>query len=439
MTKKNEENENGNDNEDENVEQDVCESCEHHECSWYHEANLFLCTLCGPWVEYSLRRTEHIPYGVLAVSQRASEVLQEIRNVILDNASIRGLNGLGNWGSANCCAVPRREEGWVEFLEWILGSHADLEPVKDAIELRESTKGTGESVTAIRNQLTKQSQIGDDLIHEDGWGTWVNGVLFGPGAHDMHCHDLTILPQLLFDRLHGLDHRPVEEMAYAYQKGPWQTQIRETTSAVMPTTPALRELLTRVAVGELGQLAANRFLAATLLWAVHVEREFLTCPREAWILSFQLVRHIAEESGGKVRFEEDGIYVDAKSKNLYRIAPGGRGGDGFEVHQYSRLGNDRTTPICIHTKREPHELELAMGDVVASLVMALLDDIESAKHIHTLRAHLSNEHTRDAPDWNREDRGFRLRRRAMRHERRDERRANFVDWDLWRNGGEEEE
>jgi hypothetical protein len=436
MTKNNDDNDN--DNEDENVEQDVCESCEYPECSWYHEANLFLCTLCGPWVEYSLRRTEHIPYGVLAVSQRSPDVLQEIRNVIIDNASTRRPDG--NWSAASHCAKPSREEGWVEFLEWILGPHADLGPVKDAIELRESTKGTGESVTAIRNQLTKQSQIGDDLIQEDGWGTWVNGVLFGPGAHDMHCHDLTILPQLLFDRLHGLDHRPVEEMAYAYQKGPWQTQIRETTSAVMPTTPALRELLTRVAAGELGQLAANRFLAATLLWAVHVEREFMTCPREAWRLSFQLVRQIAAESGGKVRFEEDGIYVDAKSKNLYRIAPGGRGGDGFEVHQYARLGNDRTPPICIHTTREPHELELAMGDVVASLVMALLDDIESAKHIRTLRAHLPNENTRYAPDWDREDRRLRaIRRRAMRDERRDGRRANFVGYEWWLRGAEEEE
>ena len=419
--------ENNDENENENVEQDVCESCEHPECSWYHEANLFLCTLCAPWVEYSLRRTEHIPYGVLAVSQRASDVLQEIRNVITDNASIRGRHGLGNWGSTHCCAAPRREEGWVEFLEWILGSHADLEPVKDAMELRESTKGTAESVTAIRNQLTKQSRIGDDLIHEDGWGTWVNGVLFGPEAHDMHCHDLTILPQLLFDRLHGLDHRSVEEMAYAYQKGPWQTQIRDATRAVMPTTPALRELLTRVASGEMGQLAADRFLAAMLLWAVHVEREFLTCPREAWRLSFQLVRQIAEESGGKVRFEEDGIYVDAKSKNLYRIAPGGRGGDGFEVHQYARLGNDRTPPICIHTTREPHELELAMGDVVASLVMALLDDIESAKHIHTLRAHIPNEQIPDDSDWNRDGRRLRaIRRRAFR----DERRANFAGF-VW--------
>ena len=128
--------------------------------------------------------------------------------------------------------------------------------------------------------------------------------------------------------------------------------------------------------------------------------------------------------------------MDAKSKNLYRIAPGGRSGDGFEVHQYARLGNDRTPPICIHTSGGPNELEMPMGDIVASLVMALLDDIESAKHIHTLRAHLPHDlRERDAPDWPREQRRLRrIRRRALR----DERRANFVGYE-WPFGELEEE
>ena len=422
-------------NDDENNEQDVCESCEHDECSWHQESSMFLCKLCAPWVQISLRRTDHIPYGVLKVTQRSPDVFQEIRNLITDNASTK--RHLGNWNLSGSTAVPHNEEGWMEFLQWILGTTNELVRVKTAIELRKSTIGTSESVSGIRHQMIKKSEIGDDMVVEDGWGTWVNGVLFGSGAHDMHCHDATILPQLLFDRFHGLDHRPVDEMAYAYQKGPWLNQIRETTSARVPTTPALRELLTRVYAGELGKVAADRFLAATVIWAVHVEREFHTCPRESWTASFGWVHQIARENDGRVRFEEDGIYIDATSKNLYRITPHDRS-DGFEVRQYARSGKDRTPPICIHTTRAPHELELAMGDVVASLVLALLDDIESSEHIHTLARHISGQIT---PSGHHPDRGaVRGHLRAMwRRALRDAGRAGFEGNRRWLDGYFEEE
>ena len=367
----------------------------------------------------------------MKISQRAPDVFQEIRDLITDNASTKRREG--NWLSGRV-PQPRNEEGWLEFLHWILGRTSELERVKTAIEMRESTIGTSESVTGIRHQMLNQSEIGDDMITEDGWGTWVNGVLFGPDAHDMHCHNAAILPQLLFDRYHGLDHRPIEEMAYAYQKGPWLNQIRETTSARVPTTPALRELITRIANGDLGNIAADRFHAASVIWAVHVEREFQTCRRDYWAASFGGVHQIARENAGRVRFEEDGIYIDATSKNLYRIAPTNDRSDGFEVRQYARLDNDRTPPICIHTSGDPHELEMPMGDILASLVLALLDDIESSAHIHTLSRHISA----DLMPPDRVDERARLRavrRRALR----DARRARFEGHFPWQEFQEEEE
>ncbi len=441
MTNKNGENEN--DNEDDfdevytgiwNGEEDVCESCEHDECSWHPESSMFLCDLCAPWVGISLRRTEQIPYGVLEITQRSPDVFQEIRNLITDNASTKRREG--HWFSGRV-PQPRNEEGWLEFLQWILGKTDELERVKTAIEMRESTIGTSESVTGIRHQIINQCEIGDDTIIEDGWGTWVNGVLFGPDAHDMHFHNTAILPQLLFDRYHGLDHRPIEEMAYAYQKGPWLNQIRETTSARIPTTPALRELVTRIANGDLGNIAAERFHAASVIWAVHVEREFQTCPRVPWAASFRGVHQIARENEGRVRFEDDGIYIDATSKNLYRIAPTNDRSDGFEVRQYARLDNDRTPPICIHTSGDPHELEMPMGDIIASLVLALLDDIESSAHIHTLRRHITPDLLpSERPGWGDE----RVRRRAMRRRAlRDARRARFEGYLPWGDYFGEEE
>jgi hypothetical protein len=170
---------------------------------------------------------------------------------------------------------------------------------------------------------------------------------------------------------------------------------------------------------------ADRFLAATVIWAIHVEREYVSCAQNAWARSFGLVREIAEESGGRVIFAEDGIYVEGESKNLYRIAPSlVRNLDCFEVRKYASIGGGRTEQICIHTSRKPHELKVAMGDVVASLVHALLEDVESANNIHTLRKHLPVEY-QQAQEWDLEPRE--LERRLRRQRLWNQRQVEFED------------
>ena len=177
--------------------------------------------------------------------------------------------------------------------------------------------------------------------------------------------------------------------------------IDTVTGARVPEILAIREEFSRMAGGAIGESVANRCRMAILLWSTHVEREFLTCDRSAWALSFQWVREMVEEFAGSVRVAVDGIYVDGMSGNLYRIAPEKphgssvpptlNAGDYFEVRKVARIGDDMTNPICIHVK-EPEEGgvrdDAILGDIVAGLLLALRNDLITAEKIAPLFKHL---------------------------------------------------
>ncbi|MDE0708100.1 MAG: hypothetical protein OSB33_04035, partial [Candidatus Poseidoniales archaeon] len=230
----------------------------------------------------------------------------------------------------------------------------------------------------------------------------------------------SVLPELMFDRYHGLDTRPLEELAYLYWREPWMSLIDTMTGAFAPKVPAIREEFTRMADGAVGEHIADRCRVAILLWSSHVGREFLTCDRKAWALSFQWVRELVEEFAGSVRVGTDGIYVDGISGNLYRIAPEKPGknliapalnaGDYFEVRKVARLGDDMTKPICIHVEKSTEEGvredDVILGDIVAGLLLALRNDLITAEKITPLFRHLPSQYkirgrTGDRMGWRR--------------------------------------
>ena len=151
--------------------------------------------------------------------------------------------------------------------------------------------------------------------------------------------------------------------------------------------------MNNLADGAFGTDALRRFHAALILWSSHPEREFHTCSRDAWATSFGLVREISTEMPSHVRIEPQGIFVDGVSGNQYRISPPQPKTstiyDGFEVRTASQSSDDLSKPICIHTSAISSHLP--MGDIVASLILMLRDDIESAKSIRPLQAHLPED------------------------------------------------
>jgi hypothetical protein len=94
----------------------------------------------------------------------------------------------------------------------------------------------------------------------------------------------------------------------------------------------------------------------------------------------------------EVRIDPAGLLVEGSSGNLYRIStPSAKGWiyDGFEVRTASRISDEVGGPICIHTAMQTSQLP--MGDIIASLILMLRDDIESAKSIRPLKNVLPTE------------------------------------------------
>ena len=410
----------------ENCNERYCESCDQTGAKMHPELLRNLCDLCLPWVQKSLQRTENIPSWTLEIAQSNPDLIMLIRHMVNDNATHSE-----NWTSGSNIWYPSNERGWLELLHWILGENAQIDALQKSLSLREATRGTAESVTGLANQMNQQELVGDDSIHEDGWGTWVNGILFGPEAEQLHCQHRDILPELLFDRYHGLDHRPIDQMARAYLKGPWMDFIGSLTRVRVPTTPAIREFVHRMAMRDLGETSANRLHATFALWAIHPEREYESSAPEVWARSFAWIHEIAQDSNGRIRFDEEGIFVDGESRNQYLISPSDLPRGLFTVCKVARIGNERGGPICIHTKGEERELKMAMGDIVASLVLAMLDDVESAQHITTLRVVLPQKFQSDFSSpmrlgW---DEIAQRRRANRRREMQDARRAEFQHYD----------
>jgi len=398
-----------------------CMSCK-HEDAFAVEAGWPLCDICRPWVENSLKWTADIPTWSRSFSQRREDLFDDTRQALL---RLHEEAGGDHWNLTHhtVCAIPNSERGWLHFLQWILCDELDdIDPddqsisqyhcsqgsavgakaelllhVQECIEKRREMVGTPFSVSRIRNQLSlideNTEQIANHPVRIQGNSLWVSGALFGPMAHEVHCQTTRILPHVMFERYHGLDNRPIEELAYAYMRGPWIQMIGQTTSARVPSSLALREAISRVADGALGDEPADLVRASLLLWSTVVELEFLTCPPSAWARSFQWVREIAEENPDSVQISNDGIYVDGSSKNRYRISPTTREvHDRFEVRKVSRTGDDETDPICIHSITDDQQNpERPLGDVVVNLILALLDDLRTAEKIPQLYRHLPAE------------------------------------------------
>ncbi|MDP6906223.1 MAG: hypothetical protein QF440_02270 [Candidatus Thalassarchaeaceae archaeon] len=435
------------------VEINTCQSCHYPVAAKRPNTNLTLCDICNPWVDASLSRTAGIPSWGRSFNDRTTD----FDNVHRD---MQALNSEQNedWhvlGGATNTPSPFSERGWVDFIGWALEGSAEdvIAKVRWSVEARERSTRTNShllSVSSIRTQLKlidEQCHVAGHLVTVDKRGQiWINDgldtVLFGSTAFDLHCQRTDMLADLLFDRFHGLEQRPIEELAYIYWREPWMSMIDTITAATEPITPIIRETFSRMANGALGEIVADRCRMAILLWSSHVEREFLTCSRSAWAKSFQWVRELVEEMASYVTIGADGLYVDGESGNLYRIGPeeacatgpryalAVRSGDHFEVRKVARVGNEMTKPICIHVdeNQEGGQFEVVMGDIVAALILALRDDLKSAESIVPLFRELPLKYqSRDRPGdrtrWRQ-----RLRDRSLRRlRRREEYDAMFFD------------
>jgi len=329
---------------------------------------------------------------------------------------------------------PKNDRAWAALLEWILGSeHEAIRRIRQHLRIRENT--VEDSIAEIESTLTRLRQKVSELAekaeymyletmqpiwdvppslgdiwfghHEVRVECWydqdrilVDGVLFGdPNSLNPHCRSLSILANILFDGAHGLDQRPIEERAFQYMRGDWLGFIRKNNSAFTPDAPVIRECLHDLFTGIHGIECQNRLKACLLLWTHRPEREFAVCDGAAWGRSFIFVREVIDALRDRAWMTENGVCIIGESGNEYSICPPGRL-SGF-THRYTpqiaqdsedeftiRLmsSQNESTFICIHTSDSSSELP--MGDILASAILMLRDDINSAEVVPTLRPHI---------------------------------------------------
>ena len=388
-----------------------------------------LCDICEPWVGYSRARTSKFPEWAKTLVHDEPDLIEETRTAlerIVDQNHLarwgpRGLNGRQHHPHLSTHMGPHNDWAWLEFIEWCVGQgHPDIIHGFNHAEAREGDdwmSGNLHTVDAItdcfrrvRDEMAESNNafcftseegfiyaeshsIGDHeiIIHEST--ILVDGVEFGDKSGENYWLDPEILPELLFDSVNGLDTRPIDYRAELYSLNTQCLQfIGHVGNICTPIIPYIRELVNRISHGDFEIEAARRFHAALILWSSHPEREFHTCSRGPWAKSFTLVREIVSEIPSEVRIDHDGLLVEGTSGNLYRISPPSAKGwiyDGFEVRKASRVSEEVSSPICIHALG--HASHMPMGDIIATLILMLRDDIESAKVIGPLRAVLPDD------------------------------------------------
>jgi hypothetical protein len=340
----------------------------------------------------------------------------------------RGLNGAPIPLHIHNHLGPHNDWAWLEVLEWCVGlGHPDIIRGFNHAEARDGDDWFSEeidTVTAIRDWINHtrgemeclndtfhfESEVGliyaekhslgnhEIVIHNDS--IIIDGVPFGDST-DTPWLDPEVAPELLFDSIHNLDSRPIDLRAELYSLNTHcLIFIHHVGNIRAPAIPYIRELVNDLAEGAFGVDASRRFHAALILWSSHPEREFHTCSRDGWATSFGLVREISKEMASHVRIDPQGIFVDGVSGNQYRISPPSHKSvmyDGFEVRVHLHLPtylqrgsrDEFSKPICIHTSMISNHLP--MGDIIASLILMLRQDVESAKLIGPLRLHLPED------------------------------------------------
>ena len=105
--------------------------------------------------------------------------------------------------------------------------------------------------------------------------------------------------------------------------------------------------------------------------------------------SIQLLYEVINGNSAEVFIEQDTILVIGRLGHFYEVKVGeGAHGAPYIIRLVSSLKPRKSKPICIHSGR--FHSNLPLGDTIASVVLALLDDVSISQRVESLRSELSN-------------------------------------------------
>lgn len=407
---------------DENIlEESVCQSCKDlnshctHLLKLRNGGKLDLCDLCNPWVKGSLY---DVPKDVKGIKIEDSELF------------IDALCEIDNFRE------PETDDDWFQiFLELYPYSHKDVQKIEQSMKLRAESKfdkcefseeihsDYSAILSMIEEYRFKISALDSNYqdLEDSGWKSYADNMewdlpetlvigphkilikpqfmgLFAPITEidgmkfDSHYGEITneLLAELIFDSIKNLSnlklHTRVKQISDALKV------LSSCKIKWMPSVPHSIKKLSDIILGKKGKKLQYKLLAIMYTFnnAPRTSDNFLLRDQKVWARSFQFLRLIIDGLESNAKIESDGIVVTGSSGIVYTI----KSARYKSILQFWQVGvkvNGKNSLICIEIQ-EQHK-DLPIGDQLASLVLALSDDLVIKEHISTISPYIGRAET----------------------------------------------
>ena len=164
-----------------------------------------------------------------------------------------------------------------------------------------------------------------------------------------------------------------------------RTKSNGTRLAIIPDKAAIWAALICLSFSPASSLNGHLLYAIQYNWT-H-QNEVLTHIEPPLRRSIQLLNEIISGSAAEVCVEQDTILVIGRLGHFYEIKVGeGAHGSPYVIRHVKSLNPRKTHLICIHSGR--FHSNLPLGDIIASVVLSLIDDVSTSEKVESLRNEL---------------------------------------------------
>jgi hypothetical protein len=166
-----------------------------------------------------------------------------------------------------------------------------------------------------------------------------------------------------------------------------RTKSNGTRLAIIPDNPAIWASLITLSFSPSSSLNGHLLYSIQFNWTD--QKEILTHIEPPLRRSIQLLNEVISGNPGEVFIEQDTILVIGRLGHFYEIKVGeGAHGAPYIIRYIKSLKPRKAHLICIHSGR--FHSNLPLGDIIASVVLSLIDDITTSEKVESLRNELIN-------------------------------------------------
>ena len=164
-----------------------------------------------------------------------------------------------------------------------------------------------------------------------------------------------------------------------------RTKSNGTRLAIIPDKPAIWASLIALSFSPSSSLNGHLLYAIQYNWTN--QKDILTHIDLPLRRSIQLLNEVIIGSPSQVFIEHDTILVIGRLGHFYEVKVGeGAHGAPYIIRHVKSLNPRKSQLICIHSGR--FHSNLPLGDIIASVVLSLIDDVTTSEKVESLRNEL---------------------------------------------------